>query len=524
MNDSVTIYDTTLRDGSQAEGISLSVDDKIMIAQKLDELGIHYIEGGWPGSNLKDATFFSRAKNIKFKTARLAAFGSTHRPKLKVGDDPNLRALIEANTPCITIFGKSWDLHVTDALKIPLEHNLEIINNSLKYLRSKVDTLFYDAEHFFDGYKANPDYAFKTLKAAEDAKADCLILCDTNGGTMPHEIEKIIEVVKKNISTPLGIHTHNDSEMAVANSIAAIRLGIRHVQGTINGYGERCGNANLCSIIPNVKLKLGLDCIPDEQIKLLRKVSRYVSEIANLKHWGHQPYVGDSAFAHKGGIHVSAVQKNNRTYEHIDPELVGNHQRILVSELSGQSNILQKAKEYNINLNRETPEVKKLLEELKQLEHQGFQFEGAEGSFELLMKRHLGLYTPYFDLVGFRVIIEKREHDQGSISEATIKVRVNNIIEHTAANGNGPVNALDNALRKALEEFYPTLKDVELIDYKVRILEEQGGTGAKTRVLIESTDHEKNWGTVGVSDNIIEASWQALVDGIEYKLLKDEEN
>jgi 2-isopropylmalate synthase len=517
------IYDTTLRDGAQSEGVSLSVEDKLRIAQKLDELGVDYIEGGWPTSNPKDMLFFKKIKDYRLSYAKIAAFSSTRNPKYSIEKDPNIQGLLEAETNVVTIFGKSWDLHVTDALGISLEQNLEIINESVSYLKEHASEVIYDAEHFFDGYKKNPEYALKALMAAEKAEADCLVLCDTNGGTMPFDLERIIYDVQSKVKTPLGIHTHNDSEVAVANSVLAVKMGIRHVQGTINGYGERCGNANLCSIIPNIKLKMGLECISSEQLKQLRETSRFVSEIANLKHWGHQPFVGDSAFAHKGGIHVSAIRKNKLTYEHIDPELVGNQQRILISELSGRSNILSKAAEYQIDLTAERPEVKNLVKDLKELEHEGFQFEGAEASFELLMRKALGTYSKFFDLVGFRVIVERREGDVQTRSEATIKVKVRGIIEHTASDGNGPVNALDNALRKALEEFYPDLKEVNLIDYKVRILEGKEGTGARTRVLIESADSDNKWGTVGVSDNIIEASWQALVDSIEYKLLKDED-
>jgi 2-isopropylmalate synthase len=519
----VMIYDTTLRDGSQAEGVSLSVEDKLRIAQKLDELGIDYIEGGWPSSNPKDMLFFKRIKGYHLNHAKIVAFASTRNPRHPIEKDPNIQGLLEAETQAVTIFGKSWDLHVTDALGIPLEQNLDIIRESVQYLKKHSPEVIYDAEHFFDGYKRNPDYALKTLMAAEEGGADCLVLCDTNGGTMPFEVEAFISEIQDKIRTPMGIHTHNDAEVAVANSLIAVKMGIRHVQGTINGYGERCGNANLCSIIPNLQIKMGLECISAEQLRQLRETSRFVSELANLKHWGHQPYVGDSAFAHKGGIHVSAIRKNKLTYEHIDPELVGNHQRILISELSGRSNVLSKAAEYHIDLSGDRPELKHLVKDLKKLEHQGFQFEGAEASFELLMRKALGTYSPFFDLVGFRVIVERREGDEQTRSEATIKVKVRGIIEHTASDGNGPVNALDNALRKALEEFYPDLKEVNLIDYKVRILEGKEGTGARTRVLIESADSENKWGTVGVSDNIIEASWQALVDSIEYKLLKDED-
>ena len=516
----IKIYDTTLRDGGQAEDISFSLEDKVRIALKLDELGIHYIEGGWPGANPKDTEFFSEIKKHKLHHAKVAAFGSTRKPKVKADTDENILSLLNSNTPVVTIVGKSWNLHVRDALHISLEENLELIYDTIKYLKSYVHEVMFDAEHFFDGYKGNPQYAIKTLKAAEDAGTDVIVLCDTNGGTMPTEIPAIFEDVKKNISKPLGIHTHNDAEMAVANTIVAVSLGVKQVQGTINGYGERCGNANLCSIIPNLKLKLKLGCITDEQLKKIREASYFVGELANMKHWNHRPYVGKSAFAHKGGIHVSAVMKNPETYEHIRPELVGNAQRILVSDQSGKSNILWKAKEYGIDIESHASAVKHILHELKDLENQGFQFEGAEGSFELLMKEAKGDRRKFFDLKGFRVIVEKRHIDEESISEATVKIQVGDKLEIAAAEGNGPVNALDNALRRALEKFYPELKEAKLIDFKVRILDERKGTEAKTRVLIESGDYKSRWGTVGVSENIIEASWQALVDSIDYKLHK----
>jgi 2-isopropylmalate synthase len=517
----VKLYDTTLRDGTQAEEISFTVEDKLRIAQKLNELGIHYIEGGWPGSNPKDIDFFKAAKKISLSHSKIAAFGSTRRAKLKVEEDPNIMALLESEAPVVTIFGKTWDLHVKEALRISEEQNLELIYDSLNYLKSKVDEVIYDAEHFFDGFKSNPEYALKTLLAAQDAKADCIVLCDTNGGAMTHEIGEIINKINDKITTPLGIHCHNDAETAVANSIMAVHSGAVHVQGTINGYGERCGNANLCSVIPNIKLKLKADCISDKQMESLVDISRFIDEMANLRAWTHRPYVGKSAFAHKGGVHVSAIQRNAETYEHVKPELVGNRQRVLVSDLSGRSNILHKAKEFNIDVDSKDPAIQKILDDLKELENQGFQFEGAEASFELMMKKALGTKKKFFDLKGFRVIIEKRKEGEESISEATIMLTVNGEVEHTAAEGNGPVNALDNALRKALEKFYPEVKDMVLADYKVRILDERSGTEAMTRVLVESRDNDSRWGTVGVSANIIEASWQALVDSVEFKLHKE---
>lgn len=523
MKEFVQIYDTTLRDGAQAEGVSFLVEDKIRIARKLDEFGIHYIEGGWPGSNPKDILFFEEIQKVPIRQAIITAFGSTRSPRYPVDKDPNLAALVRAGTKAITIFGKSWDLHVTDALNIPLEQNLDLIAESIAYLKKYCDEVLFDAEHFFDGYKHNPEYAVKALQAAQDAGADCIVLCDTNGGMLPFEIQPVLEAVRKVITTPLGIHAHNDSETAVANSLMAIQLGINHVQGTINGIGERCGNANLCSIIPGIKLKLRKNCLSDEQLKGLFEVSRFVNEIANLNPWWNQPYVGDSAFAHKAGIHVSAIRKNPLTYEHIDPGLIGNQQRVLVSELSGKSNLLYKAGEFGVDLSKDTPETGAILKKLKELENLGFQFEAAEGSFELLIKKALGTHRTFFDLVGFRVIVEKREGDKVPITEATIRVKVNGEVKYTAAMGDGPVNALDTAFREALAGFYPCLKEVKLIDFKVRILNNKEGTAAKTRVLMESADENMKWGTVGVSENIIEASWQALVDSIEYKLLKGEE-
>lgn len=515
----IEIYDTTLRDGAQSEDVSFSVEDKLRIAQKLDELGLHYIEGGWPGANPKDILFFEEMKKVPLKSAKLVAFGATRKSSNKVSEDPNIRSLLGAGTEVVTLFGKSWDLHVTDALGITLKKNLEIISDSIDYLKSKGKRVLYDAEHFFDGYLARPDYALKTLETAEKAGAECLILCDTNGGMMPWQVREIFQIVQGQAAVPLGIHTHNDSEMAVANALVAVELGVSQVQGTVNGFGERCGNANLCSILPNLKLKMKIDCISDEQLTHLRDVSRFVSEIANLPHNKRQAYVGESAFAHKGGIHVHAVRKKAETYEHVPPGKVGNRQRVLISDYAGKSSLLEKAKEYKISLSDDNPRLKEILDNLKDLEHQGFQFEGAEGSFELLMKKALGTHKRFFDLIGFRVIVEKRKEGEPPISEATIMVKVNGQVEHTAAIGNGPVNALDNALRRALEKFYPVLSEVKLLDYKVRVLTASDGTGSKVRVLIESGDGLKKWGTVGVSENIIEASWQALVDSIEYKLL-----
>lgn len=518
----IKLYDTTLRDGTQAEDISFLVEDKIRIAQKLDELGVHYIEGGWPGSNPKDIAFFKEIRSIKLQHAKIAAFGSTRRAKVTPDQDNNIITLIEAQPDVVTIFGKSWDFHVREALRISLEENLELIYDSLAYLKQHVSEVVYDAEHFFDGYKANPEYALKTLSAAQQAGADCIALCDTNGGTLPHEFAAIINAVKSVIKTPLGIHAHNDSDCAVANSLIAVDLGIVQVQGTINGFGERCGNANLCSIIPSLRLKMGRECISDDQLRNLRSVSRYVYELANLVPQKHQPYVGNSAFAHKGGVHVSAIQRHPETYEHIRPERVGNQTRVLVSDLSGRANVLAKAEEFNLNVDSKDPITLEILENIKEMENKGYQFEGAEASFELIMRRALGTLRHYFSVVGFRVIDTKRREDDIPSSEATVQIKVGGRIEHTAAEGNGPVNALDNAIRKALESFYPQLSEMNLLDYKVRVLPAGKGTASVTRVLIESGDATSRWGTVGVSDNIIDASYQALIDAIQYKLLKDE--
>lgn len=525
MKDMIQIYDTTLRDGTQAEDFSLSVEDKVRIALKLDELHVDFIEGGWPGSNPKDEQFFKEIKNYDLKHAKITAFGSTQQAKYSdPGEDPNLNALIQSGVSVVTIFGKTWDVHVTDALRITLERNLEIIKNSVVWLKGQVPTVFYDAEHFFDGFKANKAYAMQTISQALAGGADCLVLCDTNGGTLPHEIYEIVQTVRQELpDAPLGIHCHNDSDVAVANSLMAVRAGAIQIQGTMNGFGERCGNANLCSIIPALVLKMGFKCHAGGQLASLTDASRYVSEIANLPHNKYQPYVGRSAFAHKGGVHVSAVSRNAFTYEHIAPELVGNHRRILVSDLSGKSNVLAKAKQFGLDIDSHDPVVMDIVARLKELESQGFQFEGAEASFELLMRRAMGQAPKYFDLIGFRVIDQKVEENTPPQAEATVMIRVGGHVEHTAAVGEGPVNALDNAIRKALEKFYPVLKDVSLVDYKVRVLPGTPGTSARVRVLIESTDRHDKWGTVGVSHDILEASWQALLDSISYKLLKREQ-
>lgn len=520
----VKLYDTTLRDGTQSEDISFLLEDKIRITHRLDEAGIHYVEGGWPGSNPKDVAFFKEIKKEKLQQTKIAAFGSTRRAKVTPEKDQNIKLLVQAEPDCITIFGKTWDFHVREALRISLEENLDLIHDSLAYLKARAPEVVYDAEHFFDGYRANPDYAIKTLLAAEAAGVDCIALCDTNGGNLPFMIADIIEQVKKHIKTPLGIHTHNDSECAVANTLMAVEHGIVHVQGTINGFGERCGNANLCSIIPALKLKMKRDCITDEQLRRLRDLSRYVYELANFAPPKHQAYVGNAAFAHKGGVHVSAIQRHPETYEHIRPEIVGNSTRVLISDLSGRANILAKAEEFHINLDSKDPVTLDILDNIKEMENRGYQFEGAEATFELMMKRALGTHKKFFSVTGFRVIDEKRHEDNQPVSEATVMVRVGGKMEHTAAEGNGPVNALDNALRKALEKFYPKLKEVKLLDYKVRVLPAGQGTASAIRVLIESGDKESRWGTVGVSENIIEASYQALIDSIEFKLHKTDDD
>jgi 2-isopropylmalate synthase len=521
----VKIYDTTLRDGTQAEDFSFSGDDKVRIALKLDDIGVHYIEGGWPGSNPKDAGFFQEIRNYHLKQAKIAAFGSTHHPGSAASTDPNLKALLDANTELVTIVGKSWTVHVKEALLTTLERNLDLISDSIRFLRQQGKTVFYDAEHFFDGFSDNAEYALATIARAEEAGADCIILCDTNGGSLPSRIQSTIKVVKEKFpGASLGIHAHNDCDLAVANSLTAVEMGVVQVQGTFNGVGERCGNADLCSIIANLCLKMGYCCLDPEDLQKLRKVSRFILELANMPPNRYQPFIGQSAFAHKGGIHVSAVVKNPKTYEHIEPELVGNKRRFLVSDLSGRATIIQKAEEFGLKLSKTDPVAMQVLEEVKELENQGFQFEAAEASFELLINKTMGKSKRYFELVGFRVIDQKLSEGNEPVAEATIQIRVGGQLEHTAAIGAGPVNALDKALRKSLEKFYPQLKNMELMDYKVRVLPGLAGTGAKVRVLIESTDGLDCWSTVGVSNDIIEASWQALVDSINYKMYKAEKN
>ncbi|MEX0685357.1 MAG: citramalate synthase [Balneolales bacterium] len=520
---SVKIFDTTLRDGTQGEGISFSSDDKIRILKRLDRLGVDYVEGGWPGSNPKDMDFFHKAKNYNCTHTKVVAFGSTMRAGNMAKDDPNLLALLEAETPAVCIFGKTWLLHVEAALGITADENLDLIRQSVQFLHANGKEVIYDAEHFFDGYKNNAGYAVQTLLAAEEAGAACLVLCDTNGGTLTHEISAIIADVKKQVNIPLGIHAHNDCEVAVANSVAAVQQGCEHVQGTVNGYGERCGNTNLCSLIPNLQIKLNYQCIPDEQIKKLTVLSHYVSELANLAQPGTMAFVGKSAFAHKGGIHVSAVMKDPSTYEHIQPDEVGNGRRVLVSDLSGRSNIRYKADELGMDLSSCGDRLPEVVEVLKNQENLGYQYEAAEGSLNLLIQRMTKGWKDSFELKGFRLLIEKNEEELIR-SEATVRLKVNGVTEHTAAEGNGPVQALDLALRKALGKFFPEIDDMHLVDYKVRVLNEKDGTGAKVRVLIDSSSNGHHWGTVGVSENIIEASWQALMESFSYYLLHHQNN
>jgi len=512
----IILYDTTLRDGTQREGISLSVDDKIKIAKRLDKFGIDYIEGGWPGSNPKDAEFFERVNKINFKHTKIVAFGSTRKKNSSPEDDPNIKALIDAKTPAVTVVGKSWDLHVFDVLETTLEENLRMIEDSIAYLKSLGKEVIYDAEHFFDGYKANPEYALETIRAAERGGADVIVPCETNGGALPWEVEDIFHTLAQEFTTPMGIHAHDDCGCGVANSLSAVRGGAVHVQGTINGYGERVGNANLCTIIPDLQLKMGYECVSPESLSYLTDLSHYVAEIANLPHDRHAPFVGKSAFAHKGGIHMAAMLKNESSYQHIDPGLVGNERRSIVSELSGRGNILDKSHEYGVDIDKE--QAREIVKQIKELEAKGFTFESAEGSVTMLLKRMQKDYTPPFELVDFMVVVEHRQ-GRGIIAEATVKVCINGHTIHTAAEGNGPVSALDKALRKALENEYPHIENVRLSDYKVRILDSDSGTDAIVRVLIDTRNGKSRWSTVAASPNIIEASWLALADSFEYALL-----
>lgn len=516
----IQIYDTTLRDGSQGEGISYSVSDKMRIAEELDLLGVDYIEGGWPGSNPKDMEFFLKMSRKTLKNAQLTAFSMTRRPNIRASQDANIKDLIKSRVGVITIVGKTWDLHVSDVLKVTLDENLEMIKDTVSFLVSGGLTVFYDAEHFFDAYNANKEYCLKGIACAQKAGAKAIVLCDTNGGTLPSEISRVITQIRPLVKVTLGIHCHNDCGMAIANSIAAIESGADMVQGTINGYGERCGNADLIPVIANIRLKLGLNALGEDKLKELTRVSHFVSEVSNMKQRDDQPFVGASAFAHKGGMHINAVMKNPLAYEHCEPGIVGNRRRFLLSELGGKTGIMLRAKALEFDLSKENPQTQRILKLIQNLEHQGYHFEAAEASFELLMKRALKKYKKFFELQGFRIVIEKISNKKIT-SEAIIKIKVKGKIEHTAAEGDGPVNALDNAVRKALKDFYPTLSKMHLADFKVRVLDEKSGTAAKVRVLIQSQDEKDDWNTIGVHENIIEASWQAMVDSIEYKLLKD---
>jgi len=518
----VTIYDTTLRDGNQGLGISLSLKDKLNIAIKLNELGVHYIEGGWPNpTNVIDTEFYKEIKKYHL-TSKITAFGSTRRPKIKACDDQNLNMLIATDAPVVTIFGKSWDLHVTQVLGTTLDENIDMISDSINYLKNNVGEVIYDAEHFFDGYKANPKYAIKTLMAAYNNGASTVVLCDTNGGLLPEELQDIFQEVLNFLpkDVKLGVHFHNDSGCADANSYLGVMLGASQVQGTINGYGERCGNANLCTVIPNLQLKRNMEIISSHQLKLLKETSVFVSEIANITHNIRLPYVGKSAFSHKAGSHADGVRKISSSFEHISPKEVGNARQFIVSDQAGSSTIVEKLKNIVPNIDKKSKEVQLILSKIKQLESEGYQYEAAEASFEIIAREILGQFVNPFEVIGFRVIEEKSEKG-GIFSEATIKIRDDKITVHTAADGNGPVNALDNALRKALVEFYPSINSVSLEDYKVRVLDETKGTAAKVRVLIESSDGKRKWGTVGVSKNVIEASWLALIDSMKYKLMMD---
>ncbi len=519
-NRKISIYDTVLRDGNQAIGIGFSLADKLRIAEKLDDLGVHYIEGGWPNpTNRTDCGFYKEIAKTKLN-AKVAVFGSTKRPGTKPGHDPFLKTLANTDIPVATIFGKSWDLHVKKVIRCSLVENLSMISDSIKYLKRHKDEIIYDAEHFFDGYRAHKEYALKTLFAAQDAGADIIVLCDTNGGILPADFIRIFREVKKRISIPLGVHMHNDTGCADANSFLGVDEGAVQVQGTINGLGERCGNANLCTIIAGLQLKRGYKLVKESQLKKLKEISFFISDIANISHDIRYPYVGESAFSHKAGAHVDGVRKLSRSFEHISPDSVGNKRQFVLSDQAGKGTILEKLKYVKPNLGKKDPLVKMVLEKIKEMESEGYHFEAAEGTFRLIVQKILGKSSEPFTVKGFRVIEEKRENDN-IFSEATIKIEEGNKFEHTAAEGDGPVNALDNALRKALVKFFPCLKEVKLEDYKVRVLDEREGTAAKVRVLIESSDGKERWGTVGVSTNIIEASWLALIDSVKYKLMKE---
>lgn len=513
----VTLYDTTLRDGTQREGMSLSAEDKVRVALKLDALGVHYIEGGFPGSNPKDIEFFERAKTLSLENAVISAFGTTCRKDTPAEEDAGLAALLETGCAALCIFGKAWDIHVTETLQTTLEENVRMVRDSVAFLKAAGRTVFFDAEHFFDGYAHNAGYAIEVCKAAAEAGADAVVLCDTNGGTLPHEVLRTVNAVKLVVDAPLGIHAHNDAGCAVANSLLAVDAGCVHVQGTANGYGERAGNADLLAIIPSLVLKMDDDCISRDQLRLLTEVSHFVAETANISPNPHQPYVGASAFAHKGGVHASAAARLPEAYEHIDPAAVGNLARVIVSELAGRASLTMKAAELGIDLTGDPDTVGAMLDSIKDLEHEGYSFEAADASLEVLLRKRLGTHETFFALESFRCIMEKRE-DGRVMTEATIKIHVEGHRYIATAEGNGPVNALDKALRIAIGKYYPHLAEFELTDFKVRVLDEKKGTGAITRVLIETSDGDKSWGTVGVSENIIEASWEALVDSVEFGL------
>jgi 2-isopropylmalate synthase len=519
----IFIYDTTLRDGTQGEGVSFSASGKVRLARRLDDLGVDYIEGGFPGSNPKDESFFETLRKQPLRTAKLVAFGCTRRPNVRAAHDEAVVKLVEAGTPAVTVFGKSWTLHVRDVLRTTPDENLAMISETVRFLKAQKREVLFDAEHFFDGYKDSPAFALSTVRAAVEAGADMVVLCDTNGGSMPEEVYAITGEVMRQASVPLGIHTHNDSGLAVAASLEAVRAGATQVQGTINGYGERCGNANLCTLVPTLILKMGRTCLKPGGLKDLRDVSLFVDELANMRHDAKAPYVGESAFSHKAGMHVNAVEKNPRTFEHVDPALVGNERRILVSEGSGTSSILMKALELGVGITKSSGEAREVLQALKDLENKGYAFEAADASFRILIQKILKKHKAFFDLEGFRVIVEKRGRTEPCISEATIKVRVKETMEHAVAEGDGPVHALDTALRKVLTRFYPEIAKVVLRDFQTRILDPEHATAARTRVIIESSDGKETWGTVGVSENIIEAAWEALVDSVEYKLFREEE-
>lgn len=519
----VKIFDSTLRDGSQGEGVSFSVEDKLKIVKSLDDLGVSYVEAGNPGSNSKDLEFFERLQNIKLKTTKVVAFGSTRRKGISASEDKNVMALLDAKTPCVAIFGKTWDFHVTDIIRATLEENLDMISDTIKFFKAQHKEVTFDAEHFFDGYKSNSEYALSALDAAVSAGADCIALCDTNGGTFPEEIYEITsKVCEKFKNVEVGIHAHNDSGLGVANSIMAVDAGATQVQGTFTGFGERCGNANLSTIIPNLQLKKNYSCIPEDQMINLTMTARYISEVSNLSLANSMPYVGDSSFAHKGGMHIDGVNKASHSFEHIDPTLVGNRRRFLMSEVAGRSSIISSIQKIDISITKDSKEAQDIIDELKRLEHEGYQYEGAESSFELVVRKILGMYSPSFKINDFKTIVEHSDLGSENNTSSIIKVTVDGKTEITAEQGNGPVNALDKALRKALEVFYPELKSVYLTDYKVRVLDTENTTNAKVRVIIESTDGKNTWSTVGVSSDIIEASLIALRDSIEYKLISIE--